>query len=328
MRISLRLLLMLLLVSPLLAIADKTVLVIESYHAEYPWDKSYLQGLRNTLGSNYRIETFEMDTKRLPKQHYQAQADKAWYQFRNLRPDLVVLGDDNAVKFLAHRMNAMRTPVVYLGVNGSRKRLGLTELKNVTGVLERPLFQRSITQLNRVMEGKLGSILVLFDSGTTSRTAVEEAFQNQLMMTLEGVKVRLKLVDTLKDWRRAIERAPADGIDAIIVGLFHTLVDESDNHVPSVEVLNWTSENAKVPLFAFWDFAVGKGKTAGGLVLFGESQGIEAGKIVKQIFAGQRPSSIAPVVAEQGRFYFSNSELTRWGINVPFEIRQQATFVD
>lgn len=81
---------------------SRQILVIESYHAEYPWDQSYLAGLRDKL-PGYQIHTFEMDTKRLPKSEFDTQAEKAWRRFEEIRPELVVLGDDNAVKleFLA-----------------------------------------------------------------------------------------------------------------------------------------------------------------------------------------------------------------------------------
>lgn len=43
------------------------VLLIESYHSEYPWDQSYIQGLTAALTNTIELDTFQMDTKRIPK---------------------------------------------------------------------------------------------------------------------------------------------------------------------------------------------------------------------------------------------------------------------
>ncbi len=307
--------------------AQKKVLVIESYHSTYPWDASYLQGLQETLGSIAKIETFQMDTKRLPKTSYQAQADKAWKVFQDTKPDMVILGDDNAFKYMAKKIDNTNTPIVFLGINSNPRSIGLSEMKHVTGILERPLFKRNIIELQKIMGGKMNSVLVLFDSGNTSKAAVESAFHDKTTVNIDGIKVHLKMIGNFDDWRQIIKSAPTR-YDAVVVGLYHTLVDASGKHIPADEVLAWTSSNSKIPLFAFWDFAVGKGKTAGGLVLFGKVQGQQAGETAKKIFAGAQPESILPAIAKKGRYYFSKSELKRYNLKLPAEIEKNAELVD
>lgn len=323
-----RLLLLLSLIgSSAAVIAAEHVMVIESYHAQYPWDQSYLEGLRETLGDRATISTFEMDTKRLPKEQYQAQADKAWEAFLQRKPDLVVLGDDNALHYLARKIDQTGTPVVFLGINSNPRYAGLAEMHNVTGILERPLFKRNITEIKRIMGDKLKSALVLFDSGNTSQASVEGAFQNQTHMSVSGVKVKLELVAKKEQWQALILTA-AEQYDAIIVGLYQTLTDAQGQNADAGEVLHWTSENSKVPLFAFWDFSVGQGKTAGGLVLAGKVQGQDAGQVVLRILNGEKPSAILPAIAQNGRFLFSKSEIERWGLVLPPAISGTATLID
>ena len=97
--------------------APKTILAIESYHSDNAWDASYLEGLQETFGKDYTLVSFEMDTKRQPKSLYQKQADLAWLKYQELKPDLVILGDDNAMKFLGPKFIMTETPVVFLGIN-------------------------------------------------------------------------------------------------------------------------------------------------------------------------------------------------------------------
>ncbi|WP_159084620.1 ABC transporter substrate-binding protein [Dongshaea marina] len=307
----------------------KSVLVIESYHAEYPWDASYMEGLKKELGSGFSISSFEMDTKRVPKSEYQAKADAAWAEYQKMKPDLVVLGDDNALKFLFPKFKETQTPVVFLGINSNPRDLKISSAKNFTGVLERPLFKRSVAELKKILKPAPKKMMVLFDSGNTSKAAVAKLFAGQTSTKIAGVTVDLKLIGKLDDWKKTVSSAKADGYDAIIVGLYHTLVDSAGKHVPAGEVLSWTSKDTPVPVFSFWDFAVGADKTAGGLVLFGQIQGEEAGKLVKKILVdGASPSSLKPQAAEKGRFLFSKAQLAKWKITLPASIEKKANFTD
>ena len=57
---------------------------------------------------------------------------------------------------------------------------------------------------------------------------------------------------------------PKKGYDVILLGLYHTLRDDTGKHVEAEKVLEWTSENTPVPSFAFWDFLLGPRKAIGG----------------------------------------------------------------
>ena len=137
-------LLLLFLLLPLSVFAQKTVFVVESYHAGFAWDASYKKALQETLGTRYKLEFFEMDTKRLPKEQHQRMSDLAWKKYLELKPDLVVLGDDAALITLVKRLAETRTPVVYLGINNNPRDYVPLTAENFTGVLERPLLKRSI----------------------------------------------------------------------------------------------------------------------------------------------------------------------------------------
>lgn len=301
------------------------ILLIESYHAEYLWDASYIKGLEKALGDKHQIVRYEMDTKRLPLSMFQHKADEAFKTFKRLQPDLVILADDNALRFLGKRMDASGTPVVYLGINGNPRQVG--SFKNTTGVLERPLFLRSIVELKPLL-GVNPKALVLFDSGTTSEASVAEAFADRTRLRISGVVLDLRIIAREKDWKEAILTSGSKGYSAIFVGLYHTLIDELGNNVDADDLLRWTSENTPIPNFAFWDFGVGVDKTAGGYVLFGETQAALASKLVEKILAGTPAGSILPVYGERGRFLFSKSQLKRWNLKLPKNVAAQASWTD
>lgn len=307
--------------------ADKTILVIESYHAGYPWDASYLEGLRETLGKGYTLVNFEMDTKRQPKSLYQQQADLAWTKYQELKPDLVILGDDNALKFLGPKFIGTTTPVVFLGVNQNPR--DYVEMgKNITGVLERPIFAMGIGAIGDIVQPKPDRILVLFDNGTTSQASVVEAFKGKTRNELSGVRVDLQLISNFELWQQTVLQAKEQGYDAIVVGLYHTIVGKDGKNVPAEQVMAWTSENTPVPPFGFWDFSVGKGQTIGGFVLYGKEQGIAAAEMAKQILGGKDPSEIKAVIGKKGQFVFSKSELAKYRLTLPADIAGKALLVD
>lgn len=323
------LLLIFLLVGASAHAAGKTVLLIESYHSGYEWDASYLEGLKETFGKDFTLVNFEMDTKRLPKSLYQKQADLAWRKYQELKPDLVILGDDNALKFLGPKFIETSTPVVFLGINQNpRDYVELWMGKNLTGVLERPIFSLSIDSISKIIQPKPDKILVLFDNGTTSQASVSEAFKGKTRNEISGVRVDLQLISNFDLWQKTVLEAGHQGYDAIVVGLYHTLVDKEGKNIPADQVMAWTSENTPVPPFGFWDFSVGAEKTIGGFVLYGKEQGIVAAEMAKKILNGTAPKDVPVVVGKKGQFLFSKKALEKYRLTLPKDIARQSRMVD
>jgi len=65
---------------------EKHIFIVESYHAEYPWDISYKKGLESILASEYKLIYFEMDTKRLPVSEHQKKAEQAFEKYKENTP--------------------------------------------------------------------------------------------------------------------------------------------------------------------------------------------------------------------------------------------------
>ncbi len=312
---------------PVIASARPQVLVIESYHAEYEWNKNYKKGLESVLSNAADINYFRMDTKRVAPELYQERADLAWAEYVKTKPDVVVLADDNALQLLGPKFLEIYTPVVYFGINGNpRKYIQLN--KNITGVLERPLYKRSVKYLKQILNLDHGKILILLDTGTTSKVLIDSVFDGLYTTKIGDTQISIKHVATFADWKNIVINSADDGYSAIILGLFQTVVDDNNEHVKSDDILKWTSKNSPVPLFGFWEMNVGKDKTIGGLVLSGKVQGSTAGVIVQQILNGVPVHSIKPITPTQGVFVFSRSELFKWKISLPREVKSSTKFVE
>ncbi|KJR35572.1 hypothetical protein BOO91_13255 [Vibrio navarrensis] len=311
-------LLLIMLFSISLRAAD--VLVIESYHNQYEWDKSYLQGLRSEVADKAEIVTFEMDTKRLPREQYPLMAEKAFATYQQLKPKIVVLGDDNALNYMLPKLYDEPISLIFLGINiNPRKLLATYHGKaEVTGLLELPLFVKNIGEIKRIIGKRDLKVWILFDSGVTSEISASYIdSQYQLMKKSLSVDVKIHLIGEFQAWQSTIDSARSERVDAIIVGLYQTITDSAGRNVSSEEVIAWTNQHTRVPLFGFWDFSVGKGKTSGGVVLFGDAQGKQVGQIVNQILLGTPASTIPIQIGNQGRALFSEAEMKRWGLQAP-----------
>lgn len=313
-------LLLSLLSSPVMA---ANILVIESYHAGFGWDAGYRQGLNESLASDHQLTFFEMDTKRVPSKEYEHRAELAHQAYLELKPDLVVIGDDNALSYMLPKLYQEPIPIVFLGINSNPREL-LTKYygkAGVTGILERPFYTKTMAGVGEVLDSPTTNpkVLVMFDSGNTSKIAVR-TIENQTALIKQNLSIdtQVQTFSTEREWRDAVLNAKSNGVSAILVGLFQTLVDSNGESVPSEELLDWTSKNSEVPLFGFWDFSIGKGKAAGGVILDGRSQGIQAGNIAREILEKGLDASTFPIQAgHQGMEIYSAEEFKRWGLTPP-----------
>ncbi|WP_186647153.1 ABC transporter substrate binding protein [Fluviispira vulneris] len=307
---------------------EKDIVVIESYSKNYKWDLDYTNEIIKRLGSHYKIHLFEMNTKVLPKSQHEGEALKGWDFILKINPTLVILGDDAALKYLGPKVEEKKIRTVYLGINNNPRVYFKSTPKYVTGILERPLIRRSALFIKDIIP-KAKNVLILFDKDRTSEIVFEDFFLSKPSVVFSDVKFDIFLVDKFAKWKNIILQSPKK-YDAIVVGLYHTLVDENSKNVDSNDVIKWTSENAKIPLFAFWDFAVGKNKAMGGLVLPGAGQGKAAAGISEKILKDKNilPGSILPIYLQEGIFIFSKYELKKANIKLPESIQNNSTFID
>ncbi|MBO2618594.1 ABC transporter substrate-binding protein [Shewanella algae] len=305
------------------------LLLIESYHAEYPWDQSYKAGIRAILGDKHQFHTFALNTKRLPKAQFKIQADSAWQRYLELKPDLVFLADDNALMLLHERFSQTQTPVVYLGINGNPRDYGIKHTGNITGVLERPLFKRSLLMAQAMLPTQPPhKFLLLFDSGYTSDTAVASIKKLNQNLMIGNNQIDIEQHQKFSSWQSSVSSARERGYDAVFVALYQTLQDDKQQTVDEQEVARWTHDNATVPHFGFWHFSVASEGNIGGYILDGNMHGRIAGTIAKQILAGKRPAEIFPKMDTSGAYLFSESGLKRWQLSLPERVREQAELVD
>lgn len=309
---------------PCLANAGRsTVLVVHSYHPVLAWTRQCTRGIDQVLGDVATVHHVYLDTKRIPESEFQAMADAAMTVFRRLRPDVVMLGDDNALRLLGPPIAATGTPVVYLGINNNPREYFDTIPANVTGVIERvPLFPW-IRYLREIMPDA-SRVLVLLDASPTSQALVDVNFGARKAITFDGGSIEYNFSAGWDDWRQRVLGAAI--YDMIVMPVFHALEDESGSHVPVDEVVGWTSAHTPVPVFANQDYAVGDDGVAGAYVIQGETHARLAAAMAREILSGVNPASLPLQNDHNGAFYFNKKQLRRFGLTLPGFIKAQAIY--
>ncbi len=299
-------------------LAQPLVMVVESYHPENGWDREYLQGLRSKLNGVAELDFIALDTKRLPTSEHLEQAKLALQEIQQRKPQLVVLGDDAALALLGTHLALMKMPVVFLGVNADPRRYFAGKLPvTVTGILERPLYQQNV-DLIRALRGADSRILVLLDQDR-SAFILQDDLQK---LKLRGVEV--VLVERFADWQTKVINANQH-YDAILLGTYQALTAADLKHVDAEKVMQWTSEHSPIPLFGFWDFAIGRQAAAGGMVLSGFEHGAAAGKMVRSLL--QLPQANMPIQpSSPGHLVFSRAKVAHWQLKIPPSLQKRISW--
>ncbi len=99
--------------------SGKKILIIHSYHPSLSWTMQYTHGIRDFLGATVQLDHFYLDTKRIPASQFKARVEAALAYYRQIQPDLVMLGDDNALFLLWEPIATKGTPVVFFGINSN-----------------------------------------------------------------------------------------------------------------------------------------------------------------------------------------------------------------
>ena len=299
------------------------VFFVHSYHYDYPWLQTYYQAFKKKLTTE-SLEDFQMDTKRLPESEFILQADQALSLITKKKPEVIVLADDNALKYVGPRAWAAGFPIVFLGIN-SNPRYYLNLDERVSGVLERSLIKVAITSLMKV-NPDIRKVLLLMDGGVTSEAILETTFHNQKHNKIGWVKTDVMLTSQFSEWKSRVKNARMQGYDLIMIGNYARMADKNSQPVNVRTVGEWTGKHSEIPVFSFWRYGVKKGMAIGGLVMSGEAQGEEAATIVNQFLANKKFTRPLIRTPSRGKYVFSRSELKRWNIKLPTDISEQVNW--
>ncbi len=251
----------------------KRIFVVSSYDPSYLWSQSTHQGLMAAMlrykyldnpeqakilttqnlteSSRTVIKKVWMDTKRRNSSSGMADATlMIMKELRTFKPDLVMLGDDNAANYIGNQLLDSDIPVVFWGINGLPLKYGLVDSMdrpghNVTGVWQAGYHKESLELLKHLVPGAETFAILACDS-VSSRSNVKQikslSLRGKLPLKLDGVLVTNRL-EEFKQGALAL----AQKVDAFFVLNHDTLRNERGEHIPMLEVGRWYLENIRKP---------------------------------------------------------------------------------
>jgi len=301
-------------------VQGKRVLLVHSYHPEYPWVGAITRGVENALqGSDINLEIFYMDTKRKTDEQWRERAGElAVRKVDQFNPDVVIAVDDNAQQYFATKYVGSSLPIIFCGVNADPSKYGYPA-SNVTGIIERPHFNGTVEYINELLP--VHRIAILSSDDPTSLAA--HSFMKQEYHDFEVVEFRLE--GEFDMWKNAV-RELCNEVDALGIYMYHTIkADGSKESLDPAEVMKWTVDNATVPTLGFFDFGIEDGLMMG-IVESGEEHGMKAAHYALEVLKGTPLSSLPTVKANVGIRMMNPSTAAKLGIELNAKVSSSTRF--
>lgn len=329
--------------------APKRIFIVSSYHREYLWSQSTQAGVSQAMldlgyldnrdqaatlvqtdevtSSTVMVKKAWMDTKRNSDRLAIAEATyRIAKEIKAFAPDLLLLGDDNATKYIGNRFLDMALPIVFWGVNGLPIKYGLVDSMdnpghNVTGVWQSGSHKESLEYLKRLVPS-LRTFAVLACDSETARANLK---QIQMLSTAGELPLALRdvvLTGSYEEFqKRALELQ--DTVDAFFVLNHDTLTDKAGNHVDMMVVGRWYLTNIRKPEVSHEDQFVKEGMllTANDS---GYNQGYRAIEMAYDILnQGYNPAHMRTVAPPRGPVLVNAERAAMLGLDI-----SQADFID
>ena len=274
------------------------IVYVNSYHQGHPPSDQITDGLMESLPvDSFEVIAHFMDTKQNSSLDYiENRAAGLLDSIKNENPDLLVVSDDNAVKYLVQpHFQDQDLPVVFCGVNWSADQYGLSQ-NNITGILE----LLPVGEVMATMQSyypSMQKLLVLNENTTTSRKTkpILDTLMNRL-----GIEVTHVLVDDFESWKASFEEG--NRFYDIIYLQTHGAI-KNWNHDEALKFINL---HIKVPLVTCEDHMMPY--SIFGMTQVSREQGTWAAETARKILLGTPPSEI-PVSRNQMVSIWFNPDL-------------------
>lgn len=308
----------------------RNIVIIHSYSGSNHWVANQEKGFRSIVGNHYQYYRFYMRTKQLPKQLFAEKALEALAYVQKIDPIMVYTTDDNAFRLVGRFVNPA-VPVVFSGVNAHLREEypWIINTQNITGVLERPLIKRSITELVTALELSPKKILILLGVSPTAKAFLLNDLEGRKFFKIGAAETRVHVSGRFADWKQKIIKSKQDGYDLIMITGNQALVDNRGKHVDRFVVARWISQYSPIPIFTVHEGQIGHNMLIGGMILSGTYMGEDAGNIAKEILENQkRPARMFPVIQSKGIIIFSKSQLKRWNLKLSEDYTKTVKLLD
>ncbi|OEU70711.1 MAG: hypothetical protein BA863_14585 [Desulfovibrio sp. S3730MH75] len=313
----------------------KKIFIVSSYAQDNICGLPQYQGVLEAIASaGYRIDkdvkiySYAMETKKVNNTPalIEAQAEIVLAEIESVRPDVVVVLDDNAFRTVALRLVDSKMAVVFSGLNGqpedynkivkwmdSPRKPG----HNITGIYEKLHFVQAFKVQKKIIPD-LERALIISDESPTGKAVLK---QINLELSEESVDVLfdVKIATSWEDYRDII----LNGCSSSDIGSIYpaaTLLKDKHGQVHSTsEIIMWTVKNCRKPSISL-NYSFARLGMLGGAGVDFISMGRQAGDMVGRILNGAKPGDIAIEDAKRYALVFNLKRAKDLGIIIPNDV--------
>jgi len=301
------------------------VFYVNSYHKGYLWSDKIEKGLLlafqikqngdETLDfsqSKVQLKILRLDTKLNRSENFKKQAAlEAKKVIDEWKPNILVVSDDNAVKYLVvPYFKNTDMPVIFCGVNADISEYGLPA-DNITGMIEVNPIKETIALLRKLSRGnRIGYIGadVLSDKKVLDKA-------RKILEFSDG-----RLVMTFAEWKNDYLRLQND-VDML---LWLSPVGIEDWHDRAAK--EFIRHNTRIPTGAINPAALPYSLL--GCVKIPEEFGWWAGKTALRILDGEPLTNIPMTTNKRSKVYLNMDLARRMGVLFPMGMIKDATFLE
>ncbi|RIX47639.1 MAG: PAS domain S-box protein [Rhodocyclales bacterium GT-UBC] len=290
------------------------ILVISAYHNGLPWTDGQLAGLRHGLASaNLPLELHVefLDTKRFPPNatYLARTAALLKEKYENVRFDLVIAQDDDALDFALHERQSGHflegLPIVFSGVAGQRAAT-LKRESALTGTFDDADIRSNIDLL-LTLRPELKKVVFIHDQSRAGLSQAEGV--GALKAVFPQLTFEFLTALPVSVIQQRLHALTSDS--AVILLTFNR--DSEDRVLSHAEASQHWAEAAAVPILAKEDGMLVPG-ILGGIVVSSQAQGWQAAEAALRVLAGEDPKNI-PLANGRTSTVFDFEQLQRFGID-------------
>ena len=334
-----------LITTPAAAQEVKRVYIAASYEKNHicggPQEEGVIKGLNKTgwfEGMNLEVKRYYMDTyrKNATPEAMKEEANTISRQIKELKPDVLVVLDDNAFREVALPLAGHKDlPVVFSGMNGQPETYNVKKRfmdnrkspgGNITGVYEKLYLVRSMIVMQSAIPGLTGKKIVGITDYSPTGDGLTEQFEIELKEKPKNIDWEHNRVKDWQEYTRLIRKLnDEDEIGAIFPVALTLKVSETVTYT-APEIFKWTLENNRKPEMALNYFFAEIGLFGGAAVDF-KSMGFLAGKKAGQILNGEKAGSLPIEDAPDYAIVFNLKRARELGIDIPHPLLTAADHV-
>ena len=280
-------------------------LYVSSYHKGYEWNDGIERGIESVIDGRCELERFYMDTKQHPETAWAEQkALEATKLIRQLKPDVVIVADDNASRYLVKpHFRDSPIPFVFCGLNWTIEEYGYP-YKNTTGMVEVTPIKPLLKQIRNVIPTAKTGIFI----SASVATEYKEFDHYKKILAREGIVLLGQLVNTMAEWEAAYKQAQR--YDFIILSNYAGITGWDKTRAAKVAL-----NNARTLTVGTYDWMMPY--VAFALTKVPEEQGEWAARVALAVLDGLSPQEIPVIPNRRWQVWINPVIIQKLGITLP-----------